>query len=64
MQRDVELDVILLIYWEYKPIININTSIGQGEQSQGRVLEVYGGERGVSCVLWKERKRRKVWKRY
>jgi hypothetical protein len=26
VQRDVELDVILLIYWEYKPIININTS--------------------------------------
>jgi hypothetical protein len=25
VQRDVELNVILLIYWEYKPIININT---------------------------------------
>jgi hypothetical protein len=30
------------------------TSIGQGEQSQGGVLEEYQGERGVSCVLWKE----------
>jgi hypothetical protein len=25
-------------------------------------LEAYRGERGVSCVLWKERRRRKVWK--
>jgi hypothetical protein len=24
VKRDVKLDVILLIYWEYKPIININ----------------------------------------
>ncbi len=39
------------------------TSIGQGEQSQGGVLEAYRRERGVSCVLWKERRRRKVWKR-
>jgi hypothetical protein len=39
-------------------------SIGQGEQSQGGVLEAYRGERGVSCVLWKERRRRKIWKRY
>jgi hypothetical protein len=31
------------------------TSIGQAEQSQGRVLEAYQGERGVSCVLWKEK---------
>jgi hypothetical protein len=39
------------------------TSIGQGEQSQGGVLEAYRGERGVSCVLWKKKRRRKVWKR-
>jgi hypothetical protein len=32
-----------------------STSIGQGEQSQGGVLEVYRGEKEVSCVLWKER---------
>jgi hypothetical protein len=36
------------------------TSIGQGEQSQGGVFEAYEGEIGVSYVLWKERRKKKV----
>jgi hypothetical protein len=31
-------------------------SIGQGEQAQGGVLEVYQGGKGVSCVFWGKKK--------
>jgi hypothetical protein len=34
---------------------DFQTSIGQGEQAQGGVLEAYRGERGISCVLGKKK---------
>jgi hypothetical protein len=39
------------------------TSIGQGEQSQGRVLEVYEGREGYLVFCGRKMRRRKIWKR-
>jgi hypothetical protein len=39
-----------------------STSIGQGEQSQGGVLEAYRKKRIISCVLWRKGKEGKYGK--
>ncbi len=36
---------------------DFQTSIGQGEQARGGVLEAYQGKGGVSCVLGKGKRR-------
>ncbi len=49
-----------------RPLIkgkDFQTSIGQGGQVQGGVIEAYQRERGVSCVLGRKRKRMSVRKR-
>ncbi len=35
---------------------DFQTSIGQGEQAQGRVMEAYKGERRIFCVWGRKRR--------
>jgi hypothetical protein len=48
------------IEWEEK----FSTSTGQGEQSEGGVLEAYQGREGYLVFCVRKRRRRKVWKKY